>query len=143
MHRTLRLASAGIVLAALAGCGGAGSTAGPSAGGATTVGAQEKEFSISLDKSTLPVGHVTFNVQNGGTIAHEFVVIDTDKPADQLPQASGEVDEDALAGVGEVEDIAPGTSKTLEVDLPAGHYVIICNVPGHYAAGMHADVTVQ
>jgi uncharacterized cupredoxin-like copper-binding protein len=27
--------------------------------------------------------------------------------------------------------------------LPAGHYVLICNIDGHYRAGMHADFTVR
>jgi uncharacterized cupredoxin-like copper-binding protein len=27
----------------------------------------------------------------------------------------------------------------LTIDLAAGHYAIVCNLPGHYAAGMHVD----
>jgi uncharacterized cupredoxin-like copper-binding protein len=141
----MRLGLAILPIAALLGCSGASTpSAVPSqAAGGTAVGAQEKEFSITLDKSTLPAGDVTFSITNGGTIVHEFVVLDTDTPADQLPQASGEVDEDSLEAVDEVEDIAPGSTAKLSVNLPAGHYVVICNIPGHYAAGMHADITVQ
>ena len=29
------------------------------------------------------------------------------------------------------------------VTLAPGHYVVICNLPGHYASGMHADLTVR
>src|SRR5215208_6828256 len=64
--------------------GGANPSAG-GAGGATTVNADEKEFSIGLDKTTVPAGDVTFNVKNTGAIEHEFVVIDTDTQADALP----------------------------------------------------------
>lgn len=28
------------------------------------------------------------------------------------------------------------------MSLPAGHYVLLCNLPGHYAGGMRADLTV-
>jgi uncharacterized cupredoxin-like copper-binding protein len=38
--------------------------------------------------------------------------------------------------LGEVEDIAPGKEKVLEVNLKAGNYLLVCNIPGHYAAGM-------
>ncbi len=119
-------------------CGGGGATPGP-----TTVGATEKEFSISLSQTTATPGSVTFNVNNAGTIAHEFVVVDTDTPADQLPVDGTTVNEDALTAVDEIEDIAPGTTPALTVNLSPGHYAIICNIEGHYAAGMHADLTVQ
>ena len=45
--------------------------------------------------------------------------------------------------VGGVEDIAGGRSKKLSLNLSKGHYVLICNLPGHYAAGMRADLTVK
>jgi uncharacterized cupredoxin-like copper-binding protein len=125
------------------GCGGTGGGASAQPSGPTSVGATEKEFSISLAQNQIKPGDVTFNIANAGTIEHEFVVLKTDKPADQLPQASGEVDEDQLTAVDEVENIAAGSNETLSVNLPAGHYVVICNIPGHYAAGMHAELTVQ
>jgi len=31
----------------------------------------------------------------------------------------------------------------LTVDLKAGKYLLICNVPGHYGAGMWAEFTVD
>jgi uncharacterized cupredoxin-like copper-binding protein len=45
--------------------------------------------------------------------------------------------------VDEVEDLAPGKSATLSVNLTPGRYVLVCNIPGHYKHGMHASVTVQ
>jgi uncharacterized cupredoxin-like copper-binding protein len=140
----MRLSLAILPIAALLGCGGAATpSAGSSQAAGGNVGVQEKEFTITLDKSTLAAGAVTFSITNGGTIAHEFVVIDTDTAADKLPQVNGEVDEDSLEAVDEVEDIAPGATASLPVTLAAGHYAVICNIPGHYAAGMHADITVQ
>jgi uncharacterized cupredoxin-like copper-binding protein len=56
-----------------------------------------------------------------------------------------EVNEDApdLESMGEVEDIAPGSSKSFTATLEPGKYVAICNVEGHYSAGMHHAFTVQ
>src|SRR3954451_11317991 len=108
-------------------------------GSATTVAATESEFKIDLASTTAPAGPVTFHIKNGGTTLHEFVVVRTDLAAAKLPLASSapEVDEDSkdLTSVDEVEDIAAGATADLKVDLPAGHYVVICNVPGHYSSG--------
>jgi uncharacterized cupredoxin-like copper-binding protein len=115
-------------------------------GSATTVAATESEFKIDLVSMTAPAGPVTFHIKNGGTTLHEFVVVRTDLSAGKLPVASSapEVDEDSedLTSVDEVENIAAGSTADLKVDLSAGHYVVICNVPGHYSAGMHTDFTV-
>ena len=57
--------------------------------------------------------------------------------------------------VGEIEDIAPGSSKDLTLDLDAGSYVLFCNLVGsesegpamegrsHFAEGMYAEFTVN
>jgi uncharacterized cupredoxin-like copper-binding protein len=41
-----------------------------------------------------------------------------------------------------VADLAAGESATPELDLEAGEYALVCNLPGHYAAGMFGDFTV-
>ena len=43
----------------------------------------------------------------------------------------------------EIEDIEGGANPTLTVDLDAGHYVVFCNLPGHYGLGMHTDLDVS
>jgi len=35
-----------------------------------------------------------------------------------------------------------GASANLSLTLPAGHYVLLCNLPGHYAGGMSTHFTV-
>lgn len=116
------------------------SSAGSTAGG---VSATEMDFSITLSSSTATAGPVTFNISNEGPSTHEFVVIQTDDAPDALPVKNGTVDESGLTIVDENEDVAPGTTATLPVDLKAGSYVIICNVSGHYEAGMHTGFTVS
>jgi uncharacterized cupredoxin-like copper-binding protein len=121
-------------------------TSGTGGGGGNTVDVTETEFKIDMP-DTVPSGDVTFNVTNNGTVDHEFVVFKTDDGADALPMASDEpeVNEDApdLESMGEVEDIAPGSSKSFTATLEPGKYVAICNVEGHYSAGMHHAFTVQ
>lgn len=76
-------------------------------------------------------------------MVHEFVVLKTDIAAADLPLTNGAVDEANFTKTGEVADIAAGASGTLTVTLAAGHYAIICNLPGHVVEGMVVDLTVQ
>ena len=52
----------------------------------------------------------------------------------------GEASRTCAAGGG--DGIAPGASSWVTVTLPAGRYEIVCNLPGHYAAGMYAQLVV-
>jgi uncharacterized cupredoxin-like copper-binding protein len=104
----------------------------------------------SVTPSTTPgLGSVTFTVSNDGTIPHEFVVLKTDTPAADIPIGKfegepGRINEDtAGTNVGETGDMQPGTTKTVTIDLAPGHYVFLCNLPGHFQSGMHFDVTVS
>jgi len=107
--------------------------------------AEEAEFSIKLDGATLAAGASSIVVANKGTITHEFVVVRTDLAPETLPRGTdGGVDEDnsGTTHIDEAEDIAPGTSKTIDLQLTPGAYVVFCNLPGHYVGGMHAAFTV-
>jgi uncharacterized cupredoxin-like copper-binding protein len=88
-------------------------------------------------------GEVTFDVTNNGKMAHEVVVIKTDKKAADLGPADAEGKVSETGSQGETGDIEAGASKTLTLTLPKGHYALICNISGHYAAGMYADLTVS
>ena len=106
----------------------------------SAVGIGLREYSITPTSSRAKAGKVTFNVRNGGTITHEFVVIKTTKPASALLKGARA---DEAGNVGETGDLKPGASKSISLRLPAGHYALICNLPGHYAAGQHTDFTVR
>lgn len=116
-----------------------------SSGGAA-IGVTEKDFEINLDETSADAGEVTFDITNDGPSEHEFVVFKTDLAEDALPLADdGSVSEEGegLEVVDEVEDIAPDSSPSLTVDLDAGSYVIICNLPGHYKQGMHTSFEAE
>jgi uncharacterized cupredoxin-like copper-binding protein len=99
-----------------------------------------KEFTINPSAVQAAAGKVTFKVHNAGTVTHEFVVLKTNKPAGDLLKGA---EADETGNVGETGDLKAGTSKTLSLNLPPGHYALICNLPGHYKAGQHTDFTVK
>lgn len=98
------------------------------------------EFSVFPLVQGAPRGKVKFVVTNVGTIKHEFVVLKTSKPAGNLLKGK---EADESGNVGEIGGILPGQAKTLTLKLPAGHYALICNLPGHYATGQFADFYVR
>ena len=113
-----------------------------------------REFSVTPDRSEVPNGTVNFHVTNAGTVNHEFLVIRTDLSAAALPTAAdGSYAENGTGTslLEEVEEIAPGQSRDVSIDLTDGNYVLICNmvhvvngVPdSHYARGMRASFRVD
>lgn len=150
-RRSVALVAATLLLV---GCSG-GATPSPVAspsqaapgGAGTSVATALSEFKIQLAATNAPAGPVTFQLTNGGAVVHEFVVFKTALAVDKLPmEASGAaVDETAsgLTVVNEVENIAVGATPSLTVDLPAGRYLLLCNVDTHYKAGMVAEFTTK
>ena len=136
----------GIVLAALAAISlataacssGSGSSA---SSGSETVKVGLSEYRISPDLQSVKSGKVTFDVANDGDQVHEMVLIKTDAAPGDLPMQKGEASE--AGSVGEVSELDAGASGTLTIHLAPGRYVMICNVPGHYVAGMHTEFTVS
>ncbi|QFY63346.1 hypothetical protein FZ934_23995 (plasmid) [Rhizobium grahamii] len=102
-------------------------------------------MSIRTDKPTVKAGTVTFDVTNWSrSVLHEMLIVPVDSPNAPLPYdyARAQVPEEQVKVLGEAEDIQPSKSKTLEITLPQGSYLLICNLPGHYAAGMVAPLSV-
>jgi len=121
-------------------------TAGCSSDDEGTVAVTVADFSVTPDPDSAPAGDITFDITNDAEQTHEFVVFKTDLAEDQLPtDEDGNVDEagEGVEHIDEVEDIEGGSTQSLAVNLDAGSYVLICNLPGHYAQGMHAGFTVS
>lgn len=140
--RTLKLfAMLAIAAALVTGCAAASKTVVPAGGG--TVNATLTDMKISVDRTSISAGPVSFVVKNSGAVEHELAVLQTDVSADKIAAGTeaGKVNE--TGNVGETGDMAAGSSKTFTVTLAAGHYVLICNEIGHYASGMHMAFTVN
>lgn len=100
-------------------------------------------FLIDVASATANEGEIAFEVSNAGQLLHEFLVIRTDLAEDALPIDGVQVDESQLNVVAGTIELPPGQSQLLLTDLEAGNYVLICNIPGHYNAGMHRTFTVK
>jgi uncharacterized cupredoxin-like copper-binding protein len=109
-------------------------------------------MTITDQPSTVGSGKVSFLVTNTGMMTHELVVLPlptggsgtrpvgpdgTVSEKDSLGEAS------KTCGSGAGEGIEPGTYGWMTLDLPAGRYELVCNLPGHYASGMFAELDVR
>ncbi len=94
-------------------------------------------FSTSV--VTVPHGvPVRFVVRNTDPIAHEVVV------GDQGVQDRHEAGTERKHGARPTErDLPPGETIETTIVFPvAGTLFFACHLPGHYAYGMHGDITV-
>ena len=108
---------------------------------------------LVLDRSSAPAGTVSLVLANAGWRAHELVVLplaDGQQVGSRAVGSDGKVDESGSLGeasrsgaAGTGDGIEPGTAGWTTLNLPAGRYELICNLPGHYAAGMYAELTVS
>jgi uncharacterized cupredoxin-like copper-binding protein len=151
MNKGYLAAVAGLVALAVAGCGGSGANSSSQAGSSAAsdvasgaiVNVAAGEFYFHPDKTTVPAGKVTFVVTNEGQVGHEMVVVKTDAKAAELPFADGEASEEGAVDEIPEDGLEVGATGRLTLDLQPGHYVLLCNLPGHYKGGMYADLTVS
>lgn len=104
------------------------------------------EWAVTVSAAEAKAGDVSFTIDNAGTIPHEFLVVKTDYAVGKIPLgANNRFDEEGegIAVINEIPEWAPKTTGTLTVKLEPGAYQLLCNIEGHYAAGMHAAFTVS
>ncbi|MEV6303284.1 iron uptake system protein EfeO [Actinoplanes sp. NPDC051861] len=106
----------------LAGCG-ADEPETTAAGGPITVKATDSSCEVA--RTTVDAGTSVFAITNGGQKVTEFYVY---APGDRV--------------MAEVENIAPGLSRNLHVELPAGSYETACK-PGMIGKGIRGQLTVS
>jgi iron uptake system component EfeO len=125
--RTLRmtaLAAAGaLTLVGVAACDKApgGGTTTPGASGPIAVTATDSECKVA--SNSVAAGTVSFKVTNQGSKVTEFYVY---APGDRV--------------MGEVENIGPGLSRDVHIELPAGSYETACK-PGMIGQGIRGAFT--
>jgi len=122
----------------------------PPAFAATTVNVVESgeaggPMTLTLDQSTIKAGETTFMVHNDAmTEEHEMVLIKLKSPDQKIDvvAAKHRVNEKQLKSLGEVSDLKPGADGQMKAKLTPGSYVLLCNIKGHFEAGMHTMLTV-
>ncbi|WP_203842640.1 iron uptake system protein EfeO [Winogradskya humida] len=122
--RLLALAAIGVLGGSLAACGGDDSSSSDSASGGPIV-VKASDTACEVAATSANAGTSVFTITNGGNKITEFYVY-----------AAG----DRI--MGEVENIAPGLSRDLHVELPAGSYETACK-PGMIGKGLRAAFTVS
>jgi iron uptake system component EfeO len=115
------------LLAALtaAACSSDDGGSGGSGGAADAITVAATDDACDVDAGELPAGTHEFQITNRGSQVTEFYVY---------------ADGDRV--MGEVENIAPGVSRPLLVELPAGDYETACK-PGMVGDGIRHDLTVS
>ena len=88
-----------------------------------TVNVTTQEMSISLDRTQMKAGTITFVVQNNGFMTHDFAI-----------RGNGVNETTRMLNSGE--------SATLTMHLEPGTYTYDCTMPGHAQAGMTGTFTV-
>ncbi|MFK3980982.1 iron uptake system protein EfeO [Micromonospora sp. NPDC050397] len=122
--RLVALAAAGVLAGAgLAGCGAKDDAGTAAAGGPIRVKATDTACEVA--ETEVGAGTVVFSVTNSGAKVTEFYVY-----------AAGD------RVMGEVENVVPGLSRELHVELPAGTYETACK-PGMIGKGIRGALTVS
>ncbi len=101
---------------------------------------------VDVDQKSVAAGKVRFEVTNNSKeTIHEMLVAPIADENVVLPFIANEnrVDEEAAHDLGEVSELDPTKSGSLTLDLKPGNYILYCNVPGHFMAGMWTVLNVK
>jgi iron uptake system component EfeO len=123
--KILAIVAVGTLSGALAACGGGDKSSDGTAAAGGPIAVKASDTSCEVATSSLPAGTHVFSVTNSGAKVTEFYVY-----------AAGD------RVMGEVENITPGLSRELRVELPAGTYQTACK-PGMIGQGIRAALTVS
>jgi uncharacterized cupredoxin-like copper-binding protein len=152
MRKGILLVAAGLALVA-SGCGeddettaASGTTttttpADPPGDPETTLNVAMTEFKFTPANPELARGTLAITAENKGKTEHELVLLKTNADPSKLPKKGDGVSE--KDSVGEIPEVAPGQDGSATFDLKPGKYVMVCNIPGHYDAGMYGTLTVR
>ena len=104
-----------------------------------------EEWKVSVAPNTATAGEVKFTIENKGTIGHEFLVVKTDILDGKITLDGDHFAEPSpgLEVIDEIGEFPAGSTELLVLSLDAGNYQLVCNLPGHYAAGMHTSFVVS
>jgi uncharacterized cupredoxin-like copper-binding protein len=118
-------------------------------GGTAPLGARMR---LRAAPATVAAGTVTLVATNMGWRTHELVIVplaDGAAAGQRIPGSDGKVDEMGSLGeastscsAGAGDGIHAGTVGWITLTLAPGRYELLCNLPNHYADGMHQGFLV-
>ncbi|MGV9356748.1 sulfocyanin-like copper-binding protein [Streptomyces misionensis] len=102
--------------------------------------------------ATVTAGVVSLRVRNTGAMTHEVVVLPLPSgqsigerptgPAGRVSEAGSLGEASRTCAAGEGHGIAPAAMAWTTLTLRPGRYELVCNLPGHYLAGMYTELDV-
>jgi hypothetical protein len=108
----------------------------------SVVQVREKDFRIFVRPNHVRAGNVRLIIRNEGPVMHELLLVRGSRTQLPLRVDGLTVDEDAIPLRGVLEGAGSGSVRQMRVHLSAGRYQLICNMAGHFLAGMHAELVV-
>jgi hypothetical protein len=97
------------------------------------------EWAVILSAGRVSGGPLRVTVQNFGQLRHELDIVPTRRWGQTLAVHKGRaVGEDAAPPI----VVPPGETRSAVVNLDPGFYVLLDNLPGHYAAGAAVAIVV-
>jgi uncharacterized cupredoxin-like copper-binding protein len=105
----------------------------------------DAKMGVKLGVASVKPGHLVFVVANDAKrTTHELILVKLKSKEEQLAldQAKHRIDEKQIHSLAEIANLKPGASGQLKVDVTPGDYLLICNIKGHYEAGMVAPLSV-
>lgn len=124
---------------------GAGSSSGTSEKSNKITGSVS-EWAVNVSAQKADEGDVIFSIANYGSIPHEFLVVKTDFEPGKIPLTSEDrfsEDGEGLEVIDEIPEWPMNTAGVLKVNLKPGNYQLLCNIAGHYKAGMYTPLVVE
>jgi uncharacterized cupredoxin-like copper-binding protein len=165
------LVGAALLPVSMAACGGDDDSSTSAADKGTVVnialGESGLRYFVRPDQTRVEAGTVTFAVTNVGELTHEFIVYSNpvdvatgDLPINAEEDEANLVEENIIGAApyatppivppdkkpGDADHRIPGGGwgAELTLDLAAGTYILLCNLPGHYTGGkQHSAFTVE
>jgi uncharacterized cupredoxin-like copper-binding protein len=100
---------------------------------------------MTATPGSVKTGRITIHATNKSEgLVHEVIVVRPPTNDAPLPydDKEGKVVEKRIKDLGEISDLPPGRSGSITLRLGPGHYLLICNQPNHYKAGMWTTLIV-
>jgi uncharacterized cupredoxin-like copper-binding protein len=110
-----------------------------------TAGSNMTGMKMTATPDSVKAGRVTIRATNQSLdLVHEVIIVRPPANGAKLPYDDNTVSiiEKRIDDVGDVSDLPPGKSGSLTLTLTPGNYLLICNQPNHYQAGMRTKLTV-
>jgi uncharacterized cupredoxin-like copper-binding protein len=101
---------------------------------------------IKTDTMKVKAGRVTLEAVNRSKdLVHEVLVVPAPTDGKELPYdiKTNTIIEKRVHSLGEISELKPGARGKLTLNLKPGTYLLLCNQPGHYKAGMSTKLVVE